>query len=133
MKPLLVDSSAWLDFFSKNPDLRIAAEITDAKKSKVLATCGMIQLEVVRGARNDAGYKDLMEEFQAMLWLSTENHHWDLAGEMGTKLARKGIHPPATDLLIAALTMNYQCLLLHRDRHFLQIAKHFPLSFPQVH
>lgn len=127
MKPLLVDSSAWIQSFSKHPEAFITDKILTAKKNKCLTTCGMVYLEVLRGSRNKEEWKELSEEFQAMVWMPVEDHHWHLASQMGFQLLRKGLKPPATDLLIAAVAIQEGCQLLHKDKHFVQIAQYFPL------
>ncbi len=127
MKPLLVDSSAWIQSFSKHPNASVTQVILDAKKSKRLATCGIIYCEVLRGSRNKEEWKELFEEFQAMVWLPIEDLHWHFASQMGFQLLRKGLMPPATDLLIAAVAIQDKCPLLHQDKHFIQIAEYFPL------
>ncbi|MBI5300123.1 MAG: PIN domain-containing protein [Deltaproteobacteria bacterium] len=127
MKLLLVDSSAWIQTFSKQSDPKLTHQILGAKKNKRLATCGMVYLEVCRGGRTKKEFQEIQEEFLAMHWLIIENLHWQLACEMGFQLMQKGFHPPATDLLIAATAIQYDCQLLHQDKHFLQIARYFPL------
>ena len=127
MKPLLADSSAWISYFTKTSDDPLAEAIQRAKKEKRLAICGMIFLEIIRGCRSTKEFGELSEELQSLLWLSVEEAHWGLAGKIGFYMAQKGIHPPATDLLIGAVAIQCQCQLLHRDKHFNQIAKYFPV------
>jgi len=127
MRPLLIDSSAWIQSFSKEPNPKVVNQILVAKKNKRLATCGMIYLEVCRGSRTRRELQEIQEEFQAMHWLTIEDIHWQLATEMGFQMLQKELHPPATDLLIAAVAIQYGCQFLHQDKHFSQIAKYFPL------
>lgn len=127
MRLLLIDSSAWIQAFSKHPNPKVIQQILTAKKSKRLATCGMIYLEVCRGGRTKREFQEIKEEFLSMHWLTIEGIHWQLASEMGFQMLQKGLHPPATDLLITAVAIQYGCQLLHQDKHFLQIAKYFPL------
>lgn len=124
---ILVDSSVWIQVFSKSPGQDLVKKISSAKKKKELTTCGLIFLEVVRGARNKREYDELSEEFQAMNWVPTGHNDWFFACEMGFQLAKHGWHPPATDLLIAAVAIQNKCRLLHRDRDFDPIARYFPL------
>jgi predicted nucleic acid-binding protein len=48
--------------------------------------------------------------------------------KLGYDLRRAGLTIPTVDIMIAALALEYDCLLLHADRHFEQIAKHSPLQ-----
>lgn len=128
MNLLLVDSSAWIDFFVRSAQTKLSEKIEEAKKEKRLATCDMIYLEILRGARNEKEYGELTEEFTSMLWLPIDGGHWHFASQMGFQLAKKGTHPPATDLLIASVSIVEKCQLLHKDKHFPKIAEYFPLK-----
>lgn len=124
---VLVDSSVWISCFLKNPPQYFVERIVAAKEEKVIATCGLIYLEVVRGARDKKEFQEFSEEFHSLHWLPVTEEHWDLAGKMGFELSRKGYHPPNTDLLIAAVAVTNKCVLLQRDKDFEHIAKFFPL------
>lgn len=131
MKLLLVDSSAWIGFFSSRQSQTIVQTIFEARKRDRLATCGLVYLEVLRGCRTKKEFNEMTEEFQALWWLESENVHWQTAARIGFYLSQKGLHPPTTDLLIAATAIQGNCQLLHQDKHFLQIARYFPLRVVQ--
>jgi predicted nucleic acid-binding protein len=128
MQHVLVDSSVWIHCLSKRPPQKYLQQISLAKRSRSLATCEMIFLEVVRGARTKKEFNELKEEFYAMNWLSLQNENWNFACEMGFELARKGLHPPNTDLLIAAIAIQTNSFLLHCDKDFDRIASYYPLK-----
>lgn len=125
---LLVDSSVWINCLSNKPVTKNVEIVHHAKKQKKLATCDIIHLEVVRGARSQTEWDELSEEFHAMHFLHFEAEDYKKACHMGFTLARNGFHPPATDLLIAQIAIRNRCQLLHQDKDFLAIARHYPLK-----
>lgn len=132
MMLLLVDSSVWISCLSKTPFQKHVDLIGEAKKNRKLATCDMVYVEVVRGVRSQAEWDELSDEFHAMKWLNFEAADYEKACHMGFTLARKGFHPPATDLLIAQIAIRHNCRLLHQDKDFLAIAKYYPLKFAGI-
>lgn len=125
---LLVDSSVWIQCFSKRPDPHHVQVIELHKQAATLATCDMVRMEVLRGARDKREFVELSDEFSAMQQCPIDTADWRSAEEMGHLLAKKGIHPPGADLLIATTVLRRKHVLLHRDRHYTAIAKHFPLK-----
>ena len=72
---------------------------------------------------------ELEADFQAFHWLELQRRDFDLATELGFVLRRQGLTIPATDLMIAASGIRADARLLHRDRHFDQVAQHSELKF----
>lgn len=58
---------------------------------------------------------------------NSEKATWIEAGKTSFNLRRKGITIPTTDLIIASLAMENNCLILTLDPHFNKIpgVKHF--------
>lgn len=50
------------------------------------------------------------------------------AAVMGSKLRRKGVTVPSTDLIIAASAINSKSILYHIGNHFDMIAEHIDLK-----
>lgn len=128
MNFLMVDSSVWIQSFSKKPNQKHLEIIKAAVDLKNIATCEVIILEVVRGAKNEAEYAELWDQFHAMSIFSIKSEHWILATKMGYQLSRKGFRPPSMDLLIASVAIVENGILLHQDKDFTNIAKYFPLK-----
>ncbi len=53
--------------------------------------------------------------------LQTTEAVWARAYALGFALRRNGFTIPTPDILIAALALEYDCALLHPDRHFSMI------------
>jgi hypothetical protein len=70
----------------------------------------------------------LKKWIKGIRWLSVTDSIWNNAAEMAFALRRKGITMSAIDTLIAALAIEYDCCLLHRDSHFDLVARHCELK-----
>jgi predicted nucleic acid-binding protein len=82
------------------------------------ATCGMVQMEVLRGRRDPYVLKRFRETFAVMIYITTINPIWERAAQLAWSLDRQGIIIPATDLLIAACALQVGATVLTHDKHF---------------
>jgi tRNA(fMet)-specific endonuclease VapC len=113
----LVDTSAWVDFFRGREPVAAAVDAVLADGSA--AVCGMVELEIRQGLRQDeAGLLDLL---QSTVRLTTREADYARAGDLLAGLRRQGITLPATDGLIAQLALSHGVRLLENDRHFAEI------------
>lgn len=133
MAQVLIDTSAWIEFFRPDGDGRYRTAVSQLLDDNDASFCGMIQAEILRGARSDREYRALADRLTALHYLPTAESIWSTMGSLGSQLLRKGVQVPSTDLLIATMAMQHRMPLLHKDRHFTLIAKHtalrlFPLT-----
>jgi len=124
---VLIDTSAWI--LALRPDGSAAAR---EAVERLLATSrgvttGIIMLELLCGTRSEREYHELKEELAVLPQLELTPTLWARAFHLGYDLRRAGLTLPTVDLLIAALALEYGCLLLHADRHFELLAQHHPL------
>ncbi|MFW6150618.1 MAG: PIN domain nuclease [Chloroflexota bacterium] len=125
----LVDTSIWLEVLPPGrgtPELRERMDLLLA--GDVVATTGMVRLELLGGMRTQGEYRRLAELLRALHTLAVTEHMWDTACRAGFELRRRGITVPFTDLLIAAVAMGADAVLVHGDSHFDSIAQHAPLK-----
>jgi predicted nucleic acid-binding protein len=125
----LVDTSIWLEVFpprSRSQELR--ERIDGLLAGDLVATTGMVRLELLSGARSQDEWEKLDERLSALHLLPVTEEHWQEAARMGFQLRRQGITMPFTDLLIGAVAMKADVILVHRDRHFDLIASRLPLK-----
>jgi len=89
-----------------------------------VATCGVIDLEILYSARNHAELARLRAERAALPQLSIEQADFERAIEVLETLARSGRHRAVgiPDLLIAAVAERAGVAVLHYDRDFDTIA-----------
>ena len=112
----LIDTTIWVLYFKGEKELE------DEIKSLILkeraAICEIVTLEVLRGAKSQKEYGQLHADFAALSALRLTDIIWEKSYKIGFKLRKMGINVPLTDILIATVASHYNCLLLHRDKHF---------------
>lgn len=124
---ILLDTSAWICSFKKEGFNELKEQVKAALDENLLATSGIIMLELLQGTTIRKEYERLRGYLQALHFLPTSDRLWLRAADLAFSLKRKGVTIPSTDILIAALAIEYRCLLLHYDKHFTIIAQHSPL------
>lgn len=130
MAPLvLIDTSGWICFFSRRGYAQIKGVIATLLDEDRAAIAGPMVIELVQGARTPEEKQAIKRSIQGLRWLPVTDALWHKAAEMAFRLRRKGITTSAIDILIAALAIESDCFLLHRDSHFDLIARHFGLKF----
>lgn len=129
MSPLvLIDTSAWICFFARHgyPEIKNALSLLlDEDRA---AVAGPILVELIQGSRTAEEKENIKKWIKGLYWLPVTDALWSDAAEISFALRRKGITTSPIDTLIAALAIEYNCLLLHRDSHFDLIARHFGLK-----
>lgn len=126
--PILVDSSALIEYYRPSGSLKVQAAVAEAIASERVATNGIIQVEIVAFAPDQASYRKLQADFQAFLWLNLGSEEFALATELGFQLRRQGITVPPTDLIIAASAIRAGAVLYHVNAHYDSIARHSDLT-----
>jgi predicted nucleic acid-binding protein len=116
MANVLIDTSAWVDSFRGIPS-PAAASLDRLLEEKQAVLCGMIELELLQGAK--PGERAILRELlTALPYIETERSDFQTAGELLNGLRAKGFQIPASDALIAALCFRHQLSLLTLDKHF---------------
>ena len=125
--PVLLDTSVWVEHLRQGGEPRISTEVRRLIETGDACLTGMVRLELLRGARADS-----MDALRANLLLlhslQTQEGHFDLAGELGHRLAQEGFTVPQPDLLIATVAIDHGIPLMFRDRHFDTIVEHSDLQ-----
>jgi predicted nucleic acid-binding protein len=90
-----------------------------------IATCGIIDLELLYSATSPATYKALAAALQGMPRVPLEETTVERALEVQAKLAQRSQHRavPLPDLLIAACAEHAGLTVLHYDADYERIAK----------
>ena len=123
----LVDTSVWLEVLPPGRGRDIRERVDGLLSADLVATTGMVQLELLGGTRSQEEWNRLAELLSALHPLPIADGHWEDAARDGFLLRRQGITVPSTDLLISAVATREGAVLIHRDRHFDLIAAHLPL------
>ena len=126
--PVLVDSSAFIEYYRPAGLPAAQAAVAEAIGAQRVCVNGIIKVEIVAFAPDEASYRKLQADFRAFHWLDLGPEEFALATELGFKLRRQAITVPPTDLIIAASAIRAGANLYHVDAHFDMIAKHSKLS-----
>lgn len=125
---IVVDSSAFIEYYRPTGSPKVQTAVAEAIASERVATNGVIQVEILAFAPDQASYRKLQADFQAFRWLSLGPEDFALATELGFQLRRLGITIPSTDLIIAASAIQAGAVVYHVDGHFDSIAQHSDLT-----
>lgn len=113
---ILVDTSAWVEFFrGRDP---YAGAVDALLASNEVALCGPIVTELGRGFRSASERRRVLPLLEGCLTLPAPDSLWAEAGELGFQLARKGVTVKSMDLLIATHALAHSVALLTRDGDF---------------
>lgn len=116
----LADKSALARITHAAVDERLAPLILDGQ----IATCPIVDLEVLYSARSFDHYEEVRDERMALTSFPMTGQIAVRALEVQRRLARRGQHRvPVPDLLIAATAEANDVAVIHYDRDFDRIAE----------
>ena len=119
---ILVDTSVWIDFFSRSPG-RAGSELRRMiDEVEPFALTGLVVAEVLQGLTRDV---NRIERYLS-LWEMLEPRGFSTYREASaiSRLARsKGISLTTIDTLIAAIALEHQASLFSLDKDFSPIAR----------
>lgn len=116
----LADKSALARFSHPAVERRLRPLVEEG----VVATCAVVDLEVLYSARNAADYRAILEERRGFESVPITPDVMDRALEVQGLLARRGQHRvPIPDLILAAAAESVRLAVLHYDADFERIAK----------
>jgi predicted nucleic acid-binding protein len=124
----IVDTSVWIDFLEGGEHWtkdRLKEFLRDRES---VAFTEMILLEILQGIRTREGREEIEQNFGPFICLEVRRSSVRLAAEIYQGLQRKGIRIRSIiDCLIAAVSIETGARILHKDRDFDFIAKHYPV------
>jgi predicted nucleic acid-binding protein len=122
MANVLVDTSAWIDFFrnDKGPtgDLLETLLVQDR-----VVLCGVVEMEIFQGLRKKQELLEVQTIFELIPYLEMTRRDFIASGTLWQNLRKKGKTLPSTDCLIAALCLRNDLALLSLDVHFDEIGE----------
>jgi predicted nucleic acid-binding protein len=123
---VLIDTSAWIDFFrgSREASRRIDPLIAEDRAG----INGVVYAEVLSGARDRPNFMRLRRSFRALGWVDEPAGMWDQVADARFALARTGFQAAIADLVIAITALQAGHSLLSRDRDFERIRAIVPVD-----
>lgn len=118
---ILVDTSAWVDFFKNSSPF--ADKVSQVINDDLCCYCGPILTEILRGCLLEKEKQKIQTLFQNLSELEYFPSLWEEAGHIGFRLKKKGITVKTLDLLIATYALSYNKFLLTKDRDFALMKK----------
>lgn len=118
----LLDSSVWIEYLRPNGDVGIRGRVRGIVERDDAVCCGIVVVEVLRGAKREKDYSAIDEALRALPQLPLDDRVIERAARWGFTLGRKGVTVPTTDLLIASAAHG-RAVLIHRDGDFKRIAE----------
>jgi len=118
----LLDSSVWIEYLRPNGAAGIRERVRGIIEREEAVCCGIVLVEVLRGAKREKDYSALDEALRALPQLPLDDRVIEQAARWGFVLGSKGVTVSTTDLLIASAAHG-RAVLVHRDGDFRRIAE----------
>lgn len=126
---VLIDTSVWIDFFSSKPSPHVNNLDTLIKDEDDICICGIVLTEVLQGIKHEREYHKTKEFFKDLVYLPMNYSTYLKSAEIYRTLRKKGITiRRVLDCLIASVAIENNIPILHNDKDFLQIEKHYKLK-----
>ncbi len=121
---ILVDTSVWIDFFD-HPNTKYAKELKSLiEKDEDICLIDLILTEILQGIRNEKIFNQVKEDLTKFTILRANNLELYIkAANIYRACRKKGKTVSKTiDVIIAAITIENNLVLFHKDRDFDLIA-----------
>lgn len=119
MSGVVVDTSAWIDFFAGRP-----AEVVDeALAQGTVMLAPVVVAELLSGAHRPAERRALADMLKEVPLHDTPLAHWVGVGELRRSLKEKGLSVSTPDAHVAQCALELDALLISKDAIFGKIAR----------
>jgi hypothetical protein len=126
---VLVDTTVWVDLFSGLTTPQVTTLELLITRREDICLCGVILTEVLQGIRDDEEHAKTQSTFSNLLYLQMTRGTFLLAAHIYRSLRARGITiRNSIDCMIASVCIENKVALLHNDRDFDPISKHFDLK-----
>ncbi len=129
-RPVLVDTSVWIDFF-QGEKTSLVQKLADLLKDDRVCTAGIIRAELLSGTRHEKEYRTLANTLFAVPVLHEPEDLWDRIAHYRFRLAHRGIQASIPDLIIAVLAEHHRCPLLTQDKTFSSFTRVIPFRLQE--
>jgi predicted nucleic acid-binding protein len=128
---ILVDTSVWSLALRRDapedcPEVRRLK--TALQGGEGVFTTGLILQELLQGFNGPKASERIIDTFSALPVIIPERRDHVEAAVLKVKLRQKGVQVGTIDVLLAQLCLRHGLFLLSRDKDFVHMAQHVPLS-----
>ncbi len=121
---MLVDTSAWVEFFRKQGDPKVKQAVArQLQRDEAAFTCP-IRFELLSGAKPNEE-ADVTQALGLSQHVPFEQGDWLEAAKLERELRRAGVTLPRNDLFVAVVAIRTGFSVLCRDQHFERMRKIF--------
>lgn len=114
---VLVDTSAWIEFFRRDGDPAVKLAMQALIRELQATLCGPVEMEFLGGARPHERSR-IQSRFDILPYLNNDQKIWrEAAGHYAT-LRESGTTLPWNDVIIATLAIREGCRAYAVDSHF---------------
>ena len=124
---ILIDTSVWIEFLKAKGNYTVKLKVAELLELNIAAYSCPVKFELLSGAKK-AEEADINEALFFSRHIIFKPIYWDKAAQMESSLRKKGITIPRDDIFVAVCAIDEQIPVLHLDKHFELICKHFPLK-----
>ena len=131
---ILVDTSVLLDYF-RGDENEATKKFQDVlERNLPFGINQLIYLEVLQGCRTEKDYKILKKHLDTQVFYELKNGRdsYAEAAQMYLKLRKKGVTVSTIDCIIARMALENDLFLLHNDKDFTKISRHYPLNIWKI-
>lgn len=126
---ILVDTTVWIDLFSGIDKPHVLKLTKAIENGEDICTCGLIITEILQGIKRDNDFERTREILEDLLYLPTSKATFFRAAQIYRSCRKKGITiRKPIDCMIASICIENSVFILHNDRDFDHIGKHFQLQ-----
>jgi predicted nucleic acid-binding protein len=126
---VLVDTSAWIDFFRGTPSAQAKALETLIVDRANICICGVVMAEILQGIRDNKQFEKTRDLLDTAVFLPMNRETFIRSAQLYRTLRKKGftVRKPI-DCMIAAVAIEHDVPLLHKDKDFQPLEKHCSLK-----
>jgi len=119
MDKILADTSVWIEFFKSGSPT--GNELERLLKEGSVYTCGIVVFELLQGIKSAEEKSTLLDILLNLEYIEMSLLLWQKAADLSTKLRKKGLTLPLSDIFISALAIEYNLSIFTLDEHFKKI------------
>ncbi len=117
MQGVLIDTSAWIDYFRKGESATADTVSRLIENDQAMVT-GPVITELLQGMRGEKEAQRLQDLLKILPYLEVRRKDWESAGRTLRDLRSRGVTIPLTDAVIGTVALRNQLPVLTIDKHF---------------